>query len=221
MIDDPIKAGLGIMQMQPTLHDETDKEELFNNEKMLGIRKMVNEVKNIEEKLNEIKVKRTRDMLELKSLKSQRAKISLQKDGEIQIKKLSKLDEQISVLDSSVRFAPDTIKELEKMLVGEKSKLVLAARNELLDAQKITGEELVMLSKKLLSAVEKAVGLNQLLAAATIRYIELKKQTGVDTIGPKCCEPSKGYLPNLYGYLRLEFEEGKHCRQGSPIGLEI
>ena len=153
----------------------------------------------------------------IEPLRKERAEISLAGGKD---KELAALDKKIGLLNAEVDGLPDIIKLLEGQLIEADAKIKAECRDELLNRQKALARECQVLSEKLVKFLEQANGCNEVLQACYTRYKDLQKQTGISVLTTKFAEPSAEMLAYLFGHLKAELREGKHCRamprQGCP-----
>ena len=176
---------------------------------------MQNEIKKIKTKLAEIKRQQVTDQAELERLREKRAQLFV-KDSTKHSKQIAKLDTDIEKLRTFITGLPDVITVLEKQLQTANAKFAAEARDELLNTQKAKAKEVVNLGTDLVAKLKEAVESNQKLHTAYAQYKQIHDLTKVDLLGSKMCEPSNGMLDCLYGFLKGELEDGKHCRLTLP-----
>ena len=192
-----------------------------NGDKMKAAAVMLKEKARVEKQLADLQKKKADSQIELEKLRGERAKITLSnKNGKLD-KELSQLNNKIAQLNFDIDAGPDVVKVLETSLAAATAKIAAENRDATLDAQKAAAKQCQDLSEKLVKQLEVANGTNEVLSACYLRYQNLAKETGVDVLTARFAEPSRGMLDFLYGHLKGELKDGKHCRSIPRDGPQI
>jgi len=170
---------------------------------------MQKEIIKIQTQIAQTKKELNDNQAELEGLRMERAKVSLQKNQGARLTELNKL---IAQKHYDVDCAPDVIVELEKQLTEAKAVYAVEDRDRLLTQHKAAAEQAMKLSKQLVEQLRLACKTNKELHAAYARNKQLQEMTNMDFLGVRFAEPSAGMLEYLYGFLRGELEDGRHCR---------
>jgi uncharacterized phage infection (PIP) family protein YhgE len=202
MLDDP---NVIIFNREPLLQEQVKRDHVK------GVRRMQNEIKQIEAKLAETKAKLIADESELTRLREQRAQLVV-RSSKKHAAKIEELDTQIEKLRNFITNTPACIAVLQDQLQAAKAKYAAENRDALLNSQKEITKKAKELSKELVRLLAEAVKVNNKLQEAYSRYQSLHDLTKIDFLGSKFAEPSLGMLNYLYDFLKAELEEGKHER---------
>ena len=173
-------------------------------------RRLVMSVETIEQKLTQTKAKLVSDKTKLDQLFTKRARLKLLN------KPTEDVDDEIRPLKTDVDNVPYILTELESQLVAEQEKLNESCRNDNLNKQKLVAAEIEQLSKKMVSALSKAVDINGELHKANDIYCQLLKQTGQDILSTNVTQGSEEFLQYVYDYCQQELEGKRPSRTAFP-----
>ena len=210
MLDDD---NITICDREPLL------QERFHDDHVKGIRIMQEEIRKIRDKIDVLKESLENKKTYVEQYRTKRAAITTKGDlTALNKRDVANIDCQIKKLQTAIVNIPSELQLLESQLAEAERKFAAEAREELLEKQKEITKQCQEASTALVGHLKLAVEANKNLRTAYDQYGELRKLTGVDLLGSKIALPSGEMLEYVYGFLKSEKEEGKHCRIILPSG---
>lgn len=177
-------------------------------------RKTVQEIKT---QISKLKESTERKKEQLEQYRSKRAEITVNEEVTAKNKqKIANIDTEIKRLKRAIENAPAEIALLEENLAAEQARIAEAERAKLVEQQQEVANEVELLSRNFVTILEKAVGVNQNLIAASDRYLALKNQTGVELCSENICQGSRQFLKAVYDYCKDELDGKRPVRPILP-----